>query len=220
VWRFKYMLYGMAFPALLGVALYFAAPSIVDWVEDEVGRAAANEVEETFAREVPATVEPGQIVITEQQLLNALLRADAEEDSFDASGYAVEIRDGEVRIVNEDRDRTSENFVIASVVPEVVDGRLVLTNRGGFLTIFKTARDAIADEIEEEAAAIFARSNVRPVNVSAENRRLVIVVEAIDGAPETTAEPEEGATEAPEPTAAAPTRTPIRTFLRTPTPTP
>ena len=153
MWRFKYLLIGMAFPALLGVAIYLTAPRIADAFRDAVRDSAQNAVQDTFRDQVPATVEPGQIVITERQLFAAMQDADDNENNFDASGYDIEIANGEVRITDDDRDRTSDNFVIASVVPQIEDGRLVLTDRGGFLSIFKSARDAIADEIEVQAEA-------------------------------------------------------------------
>jgi hypothetical protein len=214
VWRFKYLLIGMIFPALLGVAIYLTAPRIVEAFRDAVRESAQDAVQETFADQVPSTVEPGQIVITELQLLDALRDADTNEDNFSASGYGVEIESGEIRITDEDRPRTSDNFVIASVVPEIREDQLVLTDRGGFLAIFKSARDAIADEIEAQAAMIFDNSDVHPVSVTAENGRLVIVTEPVTGGPVTpTAETE------------APDVTPTRSFsggqpLRTPTPTP
>jgi hypothetical protein len=211
VWRFKYLLIGMIFPALLGVAIYLTAPRIVDAFRDAVRESAQDAVQETFADQVPSTVEPGQIVITELQLLDALRDADANEDNFSASGYGVEIEDGEIRITDEDRPRTSDNFVIASVVPEIREDQLVLTDRGGFLAIFKSARDAIAEEIEAQAAATFMRSEVRPVSVTAEGGRLVIVTEPLAGSAETPTVPAAAVT----PTRSLPSGT-----VRTPTPTP
>lgn len=189
MWRFKYLLIGMLFPALLGVAIYLTAPRIVDAFRDAVRESAQDAVRDTFADQAPATVEPGQVVITERQLLNALQDADANEDNFSASGYGVEIEEGEVRITDQDRPRTSDNFVIASVVPVIQGDQLVLTERGGFLTIFKSARDAIADEIEAQTNATFLRSGVRPVSVTAENGRLVIVTEPLDGGSGSTGAP-------------------------------
>jgi hypothetical protein len=219
VWRFKYLLIGMAFPALLGVAIYLTAPRIADAFRDAVRESAQDAVQDTFRDQVPATVEPGrQIVITERQLFAAMQDADDNENNFDASGYGIEITDGEVRITDDDRDRTSDNFVIASVVPQVVDGRLVLTDRGGFLSIFKSARDAIADEIEAQAELIFANSGVRPVSVTAENGRLVIVTEPIGGGAATAEPTEAGAPSGPTPTATRGLGG--GQINRTPTPTP
>ena len=218
MWRFKYLLIGMAFPALLGVAIYLTAPRIADAFRDAVRDSAQDAVRNTFEDQVPAIVEPGQIVITERQLFAAMQDADDNENNFDASGYDIEIADGEVRITDDDRDRTSDNFVIASVVPQVVDGRLVLTDRGGFLSIFKSARDAIADEIENQAAATFERSGVRPVSVTAENGRLVIVTESLNGAAGTPEPTEASVGSGPSPTA---TRGVSGGQInRTPTPTP
>ncbi len=216
MWRVKYLLIGMIFPALLGVAIYLTAPRIADAFRDAVREAAQDAVRETYAEQVPATVEPGQVVITEQQLLAALRDADANEDSFSASGYGIEIDSGEIRITDQDRPRTSENFVIASAVPEIQGDQLVLTERGGFLTIFKSARDAIGDEIEAQANATFMRSGVRPVSVTAENGRLVIVTEPIDGQAVTPSVPVAAET---------PVVTPSRSLTggqisRSPTPTP
>jgi hypothetical protein len=217
VWRFKYLLIGMAFPALLGVAIYLTAPRIADWAEEEIQKAAAEEVEDAFQREVPDTVDPGQIVITEQQLLDALLRADANNDNFNADEYDVEIDNGQVRITNRDEDPASGQFSVATAVPVVENGRLLLTDRGGAVRIFRIARDAIGDAIEEEAAEVFQRSGVRPVSVTAENGRLVIVTESIGG--DATPEPTEaGAPLGPTPTA---TRSlGVGPLNRTPTPTP
>lgn len=217
MWRFKYLLIGMIFPALLGIGVYIAAPRFVDWVQDQIGEAAADEVQQSFQREVPGTVEPGQIVITERQLLRALLRADENESSFNASDYEVDIDDGQIRITDSDRDPNASDFNIATVAPVVEGDRLILSDRGGAIGIFKTARDAIGDEIEAQAAAIFERSGVRPVSVTAENGRLVVVTEAIDGRA-TTPEPVAGATEIAAPTAT--TRSILNPLRRTPTATP
>lgn len=181
MWRLKYLIYGMIPPALLGIALYFLAPQMADALRDRIRESAADAVETAFVREAPATVAPGQIVITEAELLRAVEDADAREDSWNIDRLDVEIEDGRVSFLGNGRSRSGDDPAIASAVPQIQDGRLILTDRSGVLSIFKPARDAIADEIENQVALLFRNSNVTPVSVSAENGRLVIVTEAVGG---------------------------------------
>jgi hypothetical protein len=222
------MIYGMIPSAVLGILLYFLAPQIADALRDAVRDSAAGTVRSTFQREVTGPVKPGRLVITEDQLLKAVEDADAQERSWNISGMAVVIADGRVSFVENDGNRSTSDATIASAVPQVVNGRIVLTDRRGVISIFKPARDAIADEIENQLEILFANSEVKPVSVSAENGRLVIVTESIGGTTST------GST-APTPTTGAkpttsamtPTPEPTRSgglignpFNRTPTPTP
>jgi hypothetical protein len=207
VWRLKYLIIGMIAPALLGVALYFLAPAMADALRDTVRESAQDTVRNTFEDDLPATVTPGQIVITESQLKDAV--GDALNDRWDIDELTVEIKDGRVSILSSDRDGSTDDPTIASAVPEIQDGRFVLTDRRGLLSIFKPARDAIADEIQEQVERLFQNSNVRPVSVTANNRRLVIVTQLVaDGA----------TTPASTTRSPTPQLTPTPRTLRTPTP--
>jgi hypothetical protein len=207
VWRLKYLIIGMIAPALLGVALYFLAPAMADALRDTVRESAQDTVRNTFEDDLPATVTPGQIVITESQLEDAV--GDALNDRWDIDELTVEIKDGRVSILSSDRDGSTDDPTIASAVPEIQDGRFVLTDRRGLLSIFKPARDAIADEIQEQVERLFQNSNVRPVSVTANNRRLVIVTQLVaDGA----------TTPASTTRSPTPQLTPTPRTLRTPTP--
>ena len=194
MWRLKYLIYGMIPWAIVGIVAFLAAPKVVDAVEDRIAESARDAVADVYRDEVPRSAPAGQIVITERQLLNALEDADSRENNFSASGYAIQIDGGKVMIVDDDRNPNANDFVIASVVPEVQGGRLILTERGGAVQLFKFARDAIAEEIEDQSAAVFEGSGVRPVSVSAENGRLLIVTEAINGAAATPASSDPGPT--------------------------
>ena len=198
MWRLKYLIIGMIPSAVLGIALYLLAPEMADALRDKVRDSAADAVETAFQREAPEFVRPGQIVITEDQLLTAVEDADDRENTWNINGLGVVIADGRVSFTDDDRDRSSGDSVIASAVPEIHNGRLVLTDRSGVLSIFKTARDAIADEIEDQAALIFQNSDVSPVSVTADNGQIVIVTEPIGGAASTPAATD--ATPAAEPT--------------------
>jgi len=220
VWRLKYLIYGMIPSVILGIALYFLAPEITDAFRDAVRDSAARSVRTTFQREAPKTVAPGRLVITEDELLQAVEDADSRERSWNISGMDVVIDDGRVAFVENDRNSSTDDATIASSVPKVVDGRIVLTDRQGVLSIFKPARDAIADEIENQLALLFTNSGVRPVSVTADNGELVIVTEAIGGT--TTTAPKTPTTSAPRPSV-----TPTKAgglignpFGKTPTPTP
>jgi hypothetical protein len=226
MWRLKYMIYGMIPSAVLGILLYFLAPQLADALRDAVRDSAASTVRSTFQQEVPGHVKPGRLVITEDQLLTAVEDADARERSWNISGMAVVIGDGRVSFVEDDGNRSTSDATIASAVPQVVDGRIVLTDRRGVLSIFKPARDAIADEIENQLEILFARSKVTPVSVTANNGQLVIVTQSIGGTTSTgntAPTPTTGA----RPTVPAVTPTPESTrsgglignpFGRTPTP--
>ena len=224
MWRLKYLIYGMIPSAVLGIALYFLAPEITDAFRDAVRDSASRSVQTAFEREAPSTVAPGRLVITEDELLQAVEDADARERSWNISGMDVVIDGGRVAFVENDHNSSTNDATIASSVPKVVDGRIVLTDRQGVLSIFKPARDAIADEIENQIALIFANSGVRPVSVTADNGELVIVTEAIGGTSTTTT-----TTATPTPTTSAPKPTVTATksgglignpFSHTPTPTP
>jgi hypothetical protein len=210
MWRLKYMIYGMIPTAVLGILLYFLAPQMADALRDAVRDSAASTVRSTFQQEVPAQVKPGRLVITEDQLLTAVEDADARERSWNISGMAVVIGDGRVSFVEDDGSRSTNDATIASAVPQVVDGRIVLTDRRGVLSIFKPARDAIADEIENQLEILFARSKVTPVSVTANNGQLVIVTQSIGGTTSTgntAPTPTTGA----RPTVPAVTPTPVST---------
>lgn len=181
MWRLKYLIIGMLPAAVLGVILYFLAPQMADALRDAVRESAQDAVTEVFEREAPDQVEPGQIVITESELAQAIENADRRDETWDVDNLDVIIENGRVRIVGIDDGLDNDQIDIASSTPQVVDGRLIMTDRSGVLSIFKSARDAIADQVETEIAAIFERSNVVPVSVTAENGRLVIVTEAADG---------------------------------------
>lgn len=216
MWRLKYLIIGMIPSAVLGIALYLLAPDMADALRDKIRDSASDAVATTFAREVRGPVAPGQIVVTEQQLLEAVEDADDRERTWSIDGLGVVIADGRVSFTDDDRNRSTSDPTIASAVPKIEDGRLVLTDRRGVLSIFKPARDAIADEIEDQVAFLFRSSNVTPISVSAENGRLIIVTESLDGTSGTPT------TSSPQPTE-APTRTGGLTgspFNRTPTPTP
>jgi hypothetical protein len=228
VWRLKYLIYGMIPSAVLGILLYFLAPQIADALRDAVRDSAAKSVQTTFQREVPATVKPGRIVITENQLLTAVEDADARDRGWNLDGMKVDIADGRVSFVEDDGNRSTNDTTIASAVPQVVDGQIKLTDRRGVLSIFKPARDAIADEIEKQLGDLFDRSNVRPVSVTAENGQLVIVTQAIGGTT-STSNPSPTPTTGAQPTVPVMTPTPESTrsgglignpLNRTPTPTP
>jgi hypothetical protein len=210
MWRLKYMIYGMIPSAVLGILLYFLAPQLADALRDAVRDSAASTVRSTFQQEVPGHVKPGRLVITEDQLLTAVEDADARERSWNISGMAVVIGDGRVSFVEDDGNRSTSDATIASAVPRVVDGRIVLTDRRGVLSIFKPARDAIADEIENQLEILFARSKVTPVSVTANNGQLVIVTQSIGGTTSTgntAPTPTTGA----RPTVPAVTPTPVST---------
>ena len=219
MWRLKYLIYGMIPWAIIGVIGFLAAPKMIEAVEDSIADSARDAVAEVYEDEIPSTVEAGQIVITEDQLHRALLDADEREDNFNASGYAIQIEDGKVMIINDDRDISDDDFVIASAVPVVEDGEIKLTERGGAVRLFKFARDAIAEEIEEQTAQIFEASGVRPVSLTAENGRLTIVTESIGGATAATPVATRPASTLPtvEPTSSSGLSNP---FNRTPTATP
>ena len=179
MWRFKYLLIGMILPALIGVGGYFAAPRAADALRDAVRDGASHAVAETFTDETPNRIQAGQVVITEADLATAIENTDRREDGWNVSGLDVIIEDGRVRIVGSDNDRNSrDDLTVASAVPQVVNDEFVLTDRSGAVSIFKTATDAIADEVEVQVASLFQRSGVVPISVTAENGRLVIVTEA------------------------------------------
>ena len=222
MWRLKYLIYGMIPSAVLGIALYFLAPQITDAFRDAVRDSATHSVQTAFQREAPSKVAPGRLVITEDELLQAVEKTDARERSWNISGMGVVIDGGRVAFVENDHNSSTDGATIASSVPKVVDGRIVLTDRQGVLSIFKPARDAIADEIENQLALLFANSGVRPISVTADNGELVIVTEAIGNTSSTT-------TSAPTPTTSPPKPTVTATksggqignpFSHTPTPTP
>jgi len=224
VWRLKYMIYGMIPSAVLGILLYFLAPQLADALRDAVRASAAKSVQTTFETEVPRTVKPGRLVITENQLLAAVEEADRNERSWNIGGMKVDIADGRVSPVEDDGSRSTNDTTIASAVPQVVDGQIKLTDRRGVLSIFKPARDAIADEIEKQLGELFERSNVTPVSVTAENGQLVIVTQAIGGTT-STSNPSPTPTTGTRPT--VPAVTPTRSgglignpLTRTPTTTP
>ncbi len=181
MWRLKYLIIGMLPAAVLGVVLYFLAPQMADALRDAVRESAQDAVTEVFEREAPERVEPGQIVITEVQLAQAIENADRRDETWQVDDLKVIIADGRVRIVGLDSDLENDQIDFASSAPQVVGGRLVMTDRSGVLAIFKSARDAIADQVEIEIAAIFERSGVVPVSVTAEDGRLVIVTEEVAG---------------------------------------
>jgi hypothetical protein len=183
VWRLKYLLIGMLPAAILGVGLYFLAPALADSLREAVRDSAQDAVAEVFEDEVPATISPGQIVVTESDLAIAIEDTDRRETTWNIDGVEVIIDNGEVRIVGQDSGSRDDPMDIAAAVPVVENGRFELTERSGVLTIFKSARDAIADQIEIEVEALFERSGVVPVSVTAENGRLVIVTEPADGGP-------------------------------------
>jgi hypothetical protein len=215
VWRLKYLIYGMIPSAVIGVALYFLAPAMADTLRDSVRDSASHAVEREFLREVPDTVEPGQIVITERQIEDAIENAD-DVSRWDIGGdVTVTIEDGRISILAEDRGRPEDTETIASGEPVIQDGEFRIINRKGILSIFKAARDAIGDEVERQMAALFDRSNVRPVSVTAKDGRLLIVTESMAGGETTPATI--GTTPTPQATRTGGlTGTP----LRTPTPTP
>ena len=211
MWRLKYLIYGMIPPALLGVALYFLVPAMTDWFRDSIRDSASHAVETSFQREVQSTVTPGQIVITELQLEQAIENADRSSGGWSIDGgVQVKIQGGRISILTD--SRSNNNQTIASGVPQIQEGQFKLTDRKGVLSIFKPARDAIGDEIENQVADLFSASNVQPVSVTAENGRLVIVTESLSGG---TSKPLGTAT--PQPTRSGGLGGGL---LRTPTPTP
>lgn len=180
MWRLKYLIIGMLPAAVVGVALYFLAPAMADSLRDAVRESAQDAVTEVFEDQVPTTVQAGQVIVTEVDLVGAIQDSDRRERTWNIDNVDVIIDGGKVRIVGEDQG-DSDTIDIAAAVPVVENGRFELTERSGVLTIFKSARDAIADQIEVEVEALFARSGVVPVSVTAENGRLVIVTESADG---------------------------------------
>ena len=222
MWRLKYLIYGMIPSVLLGIALYFVAPAITDAFRDAVRDSAVKTVQTTFEQEVPTKVAPGQLVITEDELLRAVEDADARERSWNISGMAVVIENGRVSFVEGNGSGSTDNATIASSVPKVVDGRIVLTDRSGVLSIFKPARDAIADEIENQLALLFANSGVRPISVTADNGELIITTEAIGGTSTSTTAAKTPTTPAPKPTMTPTTTSGLigNPFSKTPTSTP
>jgi hypothetical protein len=180
VWRFKYLLIGMLFPALIGLAAYISAPRLTDAVKDRVRDSAAQSVENTFDRETPNRVSPGQIVITQRRLAQVINDPENQDQSWHINGMDVVIADGEVRLVSDNGDADNSADIFA-VTPAIQNGQFVLTQRHGFLNIFKTAQDSIADEIEVQTNTLFQQSGVVPVSVTAENGRLVIVTKAGGG---------------------------------------
>ena len=174
VWRFKYLLIGMLFPALIGVGLYFAAPRVSDFFKDAVSDAAADDVQEIFETEAPAQVEPGQLVITEADL-NSIISDPANEDNtWHQANMSVVIDNGKVEIIVGDVD---DDQTLYSVVPAIENGKFVLTERSGLLSIFKTAQESISDELENQTNQLFTDSGVVPVSVTAEDGRIVIVTQ-------------------------------------------
>lgn len=186
MWRFKYLLIGMLFPALIGLGLYLLAPRVSDFFKDSISNAASDDVAEIFQRETPNQVDAGQIVISENQLTAIITNPANDDDTWYQDNMRVQIQDGKVQLITSDNNRTT---IVYSVVPEVVNGRLVLTNRSGVLRVFKTAQNAISDEIENQASTLFSNSSVTPVSVTAEDGRLVIVTEASSGGTTTTPKP-------------------------------
>ena len=180
MWRFKYLLIGMLFPALIGLAGYISAPRITDAVKDRVRDSAAQSVQNTFDRETPNRVSAGQIVITQRRLAQVINDPQSQDESWHVNGMDVVIANGEVRLVTDSSD-PNDSADIFAVTPAIQNGQFVLTNRHGFLNIFKTAQDSIADEIEVQTNALFQQSGVEPVSVTAENGRLVIVTKAVGG---------------------------------------
>jgi hypothetical protein len=207
MWRLKYLLIGMIPPALLGVALYFVLPEAADALRDAVRDSAQNTVQRTF-EDVPATVQPGRIEITALDLEDAINGADRIEDEWNLDDLTVVIDGGLVSIRGSNRDRSDDDATIASARPEIRNGRFILTDRHGLISIFKPARDAIADEIEAQVEQIFENSNVRPVSLTAEDDMLVIVTEALGGNP------------TPAPSARTPTPAATRPSGSLPTPRP
>lgn len=181
MWRLKYLIIGMLPAAIVGVALYFLAPAMADGLREAVRESAADAVQDVFEDSVPNTVSAGQIVVTESDIARAIAESDADADTWNVDGVDVEIENGRVTIVGEDDD-SSDTVDVASAVPAIEDGKFVLNDRSGFLSIFKTAQDAISDEIETQVNALFSRSGVVPVSVTAEDGRLVIVTEAATSA--------------------------------------
>jgi hypothetical protein len=186
VWRFKYLLIGMLFPALIGLGLFLLAPRVSDYLKDTVSDAAAQDVQEIFDRETPSEVQAGQLIITEADLNQIISNPANENDTWYQNNMSVQIDNGEVRIILEDDNGTDKTLY--SVVPAVEDGKFVLTQRSGLLSIFKTAQEAISDEIESQANQLFDDSDVVPVSVSAEDGRIVIVTQSAGGST-TTAKP-------------------------------
>ena len=84
---------------------------------------------------------------------------------------SVVIENGRVSFVEGNGSGSTDNAIIAWSVPKVMDGRIVLTKPDGVLSIFKPARDAIADEIENQLALLsrtvaFDRSRSPPTMVN------------------------------------------------------
>ena len=183
MWRLKYLIIGMIPSAVLGIALYLLAPEMRGRLaRHESAIRPPTQSRSTFDREVPSSVEPGLIIITEDQLLEAVEDADNREDSWNINGLDVVIEDNRVSFTDVERDPLSDDPAIASAEPQIQTGRLVLTNRSGVLSIFKPARDAIANEIENQVAILFRNIGVTPISVTAYNGQLVIVTEPIGGA--------------------------------------
>jgi hypothetical protein len=189
VWRFKYLLIGMIFPALLGVGGYLAAPRITDKVRDSVRDSAAESVQSVFDKQTPPKIKPGQIVIAQSRLAAAVNDSANQDESWHLSGMTVIIEDGQVKLVTQNRSSTNDEATIFSVVPAIQNGKFVLTQREGLLNIFKTAQDSIADEIELQTNQLFTDSGVVPVSVTAVNGRLVIVTQGPGQSGSTSATP-------------------------------
>jgi gas vesicle protein len=177
MWRLKYLIIGMLPAAIVGVALYFLAPAMADELRTQVRESAQDSVQEVFEDSVSNTVEVGQLVVTEADIARALENSDADSDTWRVNGVSVEIDGGRVTIYGEN-DNGADTVEFASAVPAIENGQFVLNDRSGFLSIFKTAQDAIADEMEVQVNALFSRSGVVPVSVTAEDGRMVIVTEA------------------------------------------
>jgi hypothetical protein len=188
VWRLKYLFIGMLPAIVIGVALYLLAPAMADELRQAVRDTAQDAVREVFADHVPDTVEPGQIVVTEADFARVIMDSDRREDSWNVDDIDVIIEDGMIRIVGQD-DSNDDAVDVARTVPVIENGRLELTEFSGVLSIFKSAQEAIANQIELETEELFLRSGVVPVSITAENGRLVIVTEPADGSSSATQAP-------------------------------
>ena len=220
MWRFKYLLIGMAISGALGAALFFVGRYVFDEFKAELERDAIAAVDTYFVDNPLPPITEERVVIPESELTRALQQADAGSTAFDQEGLAVDLVPGEIRIVDASpADGDSSN--LASVTPQIVDGRVELGDPDGVVAIF-VPMGTIADEIELKVFNHFNENDVTPTSIEVTDQELIVTVEPKPGTTLGTpvaATPRAGAA-SPIPRAASPragAQTPVARPATTPT---
>ena len=179
MWRFKYLLIGVAISGALGAVLFFVARYVYDEFKAELEQDAIAAVDDYFVDNPLPPVTDERIVLSERDLTAALRRADEGSSTFDQEGLAVDLVRGEIRIVDANpADGDSTN--LASVTPQIVNGRIELGDPDGVVAIF-VPMGSIADEIELQVFNYLNENDVTPTSIEVTDRELIVTVEPKPG---------------------------------------